>query len=128
MQTKRTIIAMIVMMALVLVWTPTVRFVGKKMGYDMDAPPPVPAEVAQTTTAPSTGPIGAPTSGESNGIASGTSTIGPATSTAGLRAVSATQQSVAQLGSPATKDPQYPLAVRLTSEGAAIDSVQGGTI
>src|SRR4051794_39309374 len=110
MQTKRTIIAMMVMMALVLVWHPTITWIGTKMGYDMTPPPPPPAEVAQSTTQPSSTQ---PTTNES-GVSTG-STISAATtsSSGGLRFTAATQPSPTELGSPATKDPQYPLAVRL---------------
>src|SRR5829696_4948446 len=122
MQTKRTIIAMMVMMALVLVWHPMITWIGRQMGYDMTPPPPPPAEVAQSTTQPSSTQ---PTTNESGGSAGTGSTISAATtsSTNGLRFAASTQPSPTELGSPALKDPQYPLSVRLVSEGAAIDAV-----
>ena len=43
MQTKRTIIAMIVMMALVFVWQPVTRWVLKTAGYDTSFMDPKPA-------------------------------------------------------------------------------------
>ncbi|CAN5383231.1 hypothetical protein BH09PLA1_BH09PLA1_23330 [soil metagenome] len=126
MQTKRTIIAMVVMMALVFVWTPTIKFIGTKLGYNMEPPPPV----AESTTAPtgtnSTGasPSGVPSTGEASSITSGTPTLSPATSSApSLVVVAAPRESATQIGSPATKDPTYALSVRLVSAGAAIDAV-----
>ncbi|MBC8106415.1 MAG: hypothetical protein H7Z14_07495, partial [Anaerolineae bacterium] len=100
MQTKRTIIAMMVMMALVLVWTPTINWVGRQLGYDMSPPPPLATEVAPSTTQPSTTQ---PTTSESSGLVGSGSTISASTtsSAAGMRVASTTQPSRSELGSPA---------------------------
>jgi len=53
MDKKRTIIAMAIMMAVVFLWTPTINWVGTRLGYDMR--PPV-AQHTTPTTEPTTNP------------------------------------------------------------------------
>jgi YidC/Oxa1 family membrane protein insertase len=120
MQTKRTIIAMVVMMALVLIWPWTINRIGTMLGYDMTYQPPA---ATQPATAPAQGNV-SPSTSSTASIASGTSSMNAATTQSnGLRVASTAQPTKTELGSPALKDPMYPLAVRVVSEGAAIDGV-----
>src|SRR4051794_24488528 len=115
MDTKRTITVILIMMAVVILWTPLTNFVFQRMGYDTHVPPPQ----QQATTAPTTEPT------TQSSLASTSTTQGTtATMTAaGLQAVPATQPQRTELGSVREKDPNYPIALKLNSVGAGIDGV-----
>src|SRR5580765_5894169 len=109
MDTKRTITVILIMMAVVILWTPLTNSIFRWMGYDVR-----PQQQPQATTAPTT---------QDTTIASTQSTQAAtpptmAAGTPGLQAVPATQPHRTELGSAKDKDPEYPLAVRLNSVGA----------
>jgi YidC/Oxa1 family membrane protein insertase len=123
MDKKRTIIAMAIMMAVVFLWTPTINWIGHRLGYDTRPP------VSQQTT-PATQPATNPSTTRPTvaSAAPGTAPTPPSMSAApnsapGLAPVPATQTSPVEIGSAATSDPTYTMAIRLVPEGAGVSSV-----
>src|SRR4051794_37291890 len=132
MNTKRTIIAMAIMMAVVILWPRVIVFVGTRLGYDMTPRPPIAEQTTPATnptTMPATQPlaVGAPSTSPAGASVSAAPSAASPTSAAaapGLSAVPATQPSdMVELGSAKPNDPNYPLALRLVPEGAGVSSV-----
>jgi len=121
MNTKKMIPAMVLAMALVLFWSVGVKWYYARMGWEM---PGAATTQPSSTTQPTTGP----TTGASIATSQGAvATIGPATATTtggnSITVNAATAPRGAVLGSDESKDPNYSLAVRLSPQGAGLDSV-----
>ena len=123
MDNKRLILAALLTVALMLVWTPVVNWVGTKAGYDMSAKP-LPAEVADETSPGGTAPATRPTTGPATGpaYAAGGAEMNPATAPAGLTARGAASPAPAMLGS-LEKSDTLPRRPRPHPFGAGVQSV-----
>lgn len=121
METRRTIIAIVVAVLLIVLWGPLINLVGTWLGYDMsrlNRPTTQPAAVRTEPTAGST-PATAPATREM------TPTTTSALATTGrvaLRAAGGTPQRL-QLGSDQPSDPTYAMLLTLSSVGASVESV-----
>ncbi len=120
MDNKRTIIVVLAMMALILVWKPAWDWGLRKAGYNPDYRPPI---ASTDATNPTTQPTTFPTSPTTAGVASSSPTSNPTISAAAVNVAPATQPSVSAIGSPALKDPAFPMEVKLDPRGASIAAV-----
>lgn len=117
MEQRRLIIAMVIAMTLILLWQPAFFWIGKKLGYDMSAPPPAttaPSAVVDATASNSAAPATASTTAAA--------TTGPMS--AMLHAMPATNSGQGILiGSGTAYDKQYKMGVMLDAAGAGIARV-----
>lgn len=113
MDTKRLILAMAVMLAVLFGWEMFARWYTQKY-----APPQVSS--TQTTTTQSTETIAPPSTGQA---VPPTLTSQP-TSVAGLRAASADEKPPIAIGSSVEKNPTFAMGIAINPRGAGIDSVR----
>lgn len=126
METRRTIIAVVLAVLLIVFWGPLINMVGTWLGYDMsqvNRPTTQPTEVrnepilsGEPTTLPSS-----PTTGPSSSTTSPTVT-GGATTRGTLRVVGGQAKQI-ELGSARPSDPDFALLLQLDALGASVASV-----
>jgi len=125
METRRTIIAVVLAVLLIVLWGPLINLVGTWLGYDMrqvNRPATQPTEIRNEpivgvtpTTAPATPTTGQPTSTTAP-AAAGAATRGS------LRVVGGEPKDV-QLGSEQPSDPNFAMLLKLSPVGASVASV-----
>lgn len=125
MDSRRTIIAVVVAVLLIVLWGPLINIVGTWLGYDMsqvNRPATRPTEVRNEPIIGSDTPTtaAAPTTGPSAVTTSPSTTAGAARGF--LRVLGGEPLSV-RLGSDAPSDPNYALLLGLNSVGASVEHV-----
>lgn len=122
MEKRGLVIAMVVMLAMLFFWGPLTTWFARQVGWEIAPPRQIadaPTSQPTTDAAPTTVTSAPPGATSAPGPA-----MGPAEPAAGLSVAPATQPAVfAELGSAKEKDERYKMAVRISPQGAGIDSI-----
>jgi YidC/Oxa1 family membrane protein insertase len=127
MEARRTILAVVLAVLLMLLWPSLINTIGRMLGYDMSQVSQRTQPADPTTLPTDAGPILAttgPTTGTTAPATTGPAAApAPAAATAGVRVVGADAASLVSLGSDAPSDPTWAMQLNLNALGGSVGSV-----